>query len=140
MGGQPTPGARNKGNTQVTRTVLTTHVPTESLADTRVERREFGRRKTKKAARVVWVDGAISGFVTDISLGGARVQLDGADRVPKQFDLQILEEDISVGCEIVHFGFDYIGAKFTRLPRRISGSPVSNLVRLHLRKLLGGVE
>jgi hypothetical protein len=73
---------------------------------------------------------AIPAVVVDISLGGARIQLGNVVDIPKQFDLEILEDNISIGCEVVHLGSNFGGAKFNRLPRRIRSPGAKEVARL----------
>ena len=95
------------------------------------EQRQFGRRTTLKAARLVWSGHQVmEGMVTDISLGGARIRVVSAAALPTTFDLEILEDKISIGCEIVHTGRDYVGVKFVRLSRRLRDTSSTNAVRL----------
>ena len=95
------------------------------------ERREFGRRKTIKPARLIVANRQpILAVVVDISLGGARIQLINVVDIPKQFDLEILEDNISIGCEVVHLGSNVVGVKFNRLPRRIRSAGAKEAARL----------
>ena len=95
------------------------------------ERREFGRRKAIKPARLIIANReAISATVVDISLGGARIQVRNVADVPKQFDLEILEDGISISSEVVHLGSNFVGVRFTRLPRRIRSAGTKEAARL----------
>jgi PilZ domain len=83
-----------------------------------------------KPARLVWSgQQTLEGMITDISLGGARIRVVNVAAVPTKFDLEIIEDKISIGCEIVHTGRDYIGVKFVRLARRIRSSCPINAIR-----------
>lgn len=95
------------------------------------ERREFGRRKTIKPSRLVVEDQLpISAVVVDISAGGARIQVRCGQDIPQKFNLEIIEDGISVHCEVVHATAHYIGVRFIRLPRRIRTSGENEASRL----------
>jgi PilZ domain len=95
------------------------------------ELREFGRRKTLKQARIVSANlQPMSAVVVDISLGGARLQVGCGAEVPSRFDLEIFEDAVSIGCEVVHTGPNFVGVQFIRLPRRIRPGGVREAMRL----------
>ena len=95
------------------------------------EQREFGRRKTIKPAQIVSADRQpLPAVVVDISLGGARLQVGYGAEVPERFDLEIIEDGVSIGCEVVHTGANYVGVQFIRLPRRIRPEGAREAARL----------
>lgn len=85
-----------------------------------IERRQFGRRKVCKQAKILSQDQTwLRCIVVDISEGGARIQL--LEGAPTQLHtLVIPEDDAAFACEIANSTPNQIGVKFIALPQRIA--------------------
>ena len=73
-----------------------------------------------KPARIVGADHPpIAATVVDISLSGARIVVRCGVQIGAKFDLEIIDDGVPIGCEVVHVDPNFIGVKFVRMPRRI---------------------
>ena len=85
------------------------------------ERRRFGRRSVfKMACLMQGLDEISSCIVVDISVGGARIQIDRPEELPGEFGLAIPEDDVLYDCRIVHRQPTSVGVVFTRSARKLS--------------------
>jgi len=117
---------------------MSNHIDKPTAQSRPDERRAFGRRKTLKPARIVGADHPpIAATVVDISLTGARIVVRCGVEVRAKFDLEIIHDGISIGCEVVHVDPNFIGVKFVRMPRRIR--PNGNLEEARVRNLIAAL-
>jgi hypothetical protein len=77
------------------------------------ERRQFGRRQTSFHA-IITVRGRppVRCLVSDISDGGAYLQLDEAGWLPSRFHLDIEATGLAAECEVMHRTAGGVGVRF----------------------------
>lgn len=106
-----------------------------------VEKRKFGRRAAFKPAVIIQGDGErISGFVVDISEGGARFRTPDVARIKKVLTLEIPGDDFVVQCEVVHYLDDAVGVRYVGSPKRLSWQQSAERKRRHVRNRAGSAE
>ena len=77
-----------------------------------VERRQFGRRQTLLHAMITGRGRPpIACIVRDLSVSGARIEVEAPAWLPSRFRL-IVEGTLKTECEIVHRSTDAVGVRF----------------------------